>query len=40
MLYQPSNNPADIDITLGDSPEPKQETFTPFPDDSKNNPDA
>jgi capsid protein len=40
MLYQPSNNPADIDITLGDTPEPKQETFTPFPDDSKNNPDA
>ena len=34
MLYQPSNNPADIDQTLGDNPSaPAEETFTPFPDE-------
>ena len=34
MLYQPSNNPADIDQTLGDNPSsPEEETFTPFPDE-------
>lgn len=34
MLYQPSNNPADIDETLGDKPEPAAaETFTPFPEE-------
>jgi len=33
MLYQPSNNPMDIDQTLGDEPSPATTSFTPFPAD-------
>ena len=37
MLYQPSNNPADIDQTLGEEPTASAEpTFTPFPDEQSN----
>jgi lambda family phage portal protein len=41
MLYQPSNNPTDIDLTLGDEPAaPAQETFTPFPEEQTNQSNA
>jgi capsid protein len=41
MLYQPSNNPADIDQTLGDNPSsPEEATFTPFPAEQINKSNA